>query len=312
MSPTDDLFIKEDLSKPENRINVALFGMMQQDWFRKWFLKQLKLSTDAIVYPPTNVNGYRPDLKVVSLDGTTRAWIEVELGTDESQVTRYREEYCEPVKTVWGRKSDGADLSLEEIADYLETCLKRSATGQMAVNVDHLCKLIQDGLEGHSRHGRGYVGCEIRTNKLVNKLVNRLDGKIEFTLGENQSPKEGCLKADTTNTTNNRGFSLRVKRRDTDGTVALISIQDGEFLIFPSRSKLNRCLPKHQSEVEAYMSLIVGFGCDVDVDGNNARYRPRLSSDLDSVLGELDGLVYCLKSLASAPRDPRRRPSDLL
>lgn len=299
MQRTVDLFIREDLGKPENRVNVALFGMMQQVWFREWFLKKLELPTDAVVYPPTNNGkGYRPDLKVVSPDGSVQAWIEIELGTDESQVCRYREEFSEPVKTVWGKECDGADLSLEEIADYLGTCPSENVTGQAAVNTEHLYQMIQDGLEGHSRVGRGHVGCQIRANELVEGLVNRLEGRIQFTLDEYLSPKDGYLKADTTNTNNNRGFSLRAKRRDKNGTVALFSIQDGEYLIFPSRKKLNRCLPKHQTEVDEYMSLIVGFGCNVDVDGNNARYRPRLSRDLEAVLYEMDRFVHCLSALS--------------
>ena len=33
MPPVNDLFLSEDLSKPENPINVVLFGLMTQDWF---------------------------------------------------------------------------------------------------------------------------------------------------------------------------------------------------------------------------------------------------------------------------------------
>ena len=45
MQPNDnsDIFIYEDLTKMENRVNVALFGMMTQDWFREWFLEKLGL-----------------------------------------------------------------------------------------------------------------------------------------------------------------------------------------------------------------------------------------------------------------------------
>ena len=31
--PADNLFVREDLSKPENRINVAIFGMMTVEPF---------------------------------------------------------------------------------------------------------------------------------------------------------------------------------------------------------------------------------------------------------------------------------------
>ena len=46
MRPNDGsrIYIHEDLTKIENRVNVALFGMMTQDWFREWFLEKLDLA----------------------------------------------------------------------------------------------------------------------------------------------------------------------------------------------------------------------------------------------------------------------------
>ena len=81
MGNTDDLFVNEDISKPENRVNLALFSLMQQDWFREWILKRLCLPTDAVVYPTTNVGSRRPDFKV-ERDGSELAMIEVELGAN--------------------------------------------------------------------------------------------------------------------------------------------------------------------------------------------------------------------------------------
>ena len=68
------------------------------------------------------------------------------------------------------------------------------------------------------------------------------------------------------------------------GEVALFSISGGAHLIFPSRKKLNRCLPNRRAEVDAYMSLITTMGCDVDVRGENARPHLPLDSNLDAVL----------------------------
>ena len=110
---TTDIFIREDLSKPENRINVAMFGLMTQDWFRTWFLERLDLSTDAVVYPPVNESGKRPDFRVDSFDGSVLARIEVELGADPGQVANYAKTFAEPVKSVFGRRSHGGDLSLD-------------------------------------------------------------------------------------------------------------------------------------------------------------------------------------------------------
>ena len=138
----------------------------------------------------------------------------------------------------------------------------------------------------------------MRQHPLIVGLSERLGDRMEFTESQNETPQDGCLKAVMTDT----GFSLRVRRRDGKyGPIAVISIRDGEFLIFPSRSKLNLCLPDHQSEVAAYMSFVVRFGCDVDVDGFSATPRLRLSSDLDAVLQEIDDLARCLQALAGRP-----------
>lgn len=138
----------------------------------------------------------------------------------------------------------------------------------------------------------------MRQHPLIVGLRERLGRRMEFTDSENETPQDGRFKAVFTAT----GFSLRVRRRDDEsGPIALISIQSGEFLIFPTRTKLNRCLPNHQTEVEAYMSLVTGFGCEVDRDVPNARPWLRLSSDIAAVLAELDDLALCLQALAKRP-----------
>lgn len=97
----------------------------------------------------------------------------------------------------------------------------------------------------------------MRQHPLIVGLRDRLGGRMEVTDSENETPQDGRFKAVFTAT----GFSLRVRRRDDEsGPVALISVRDGEFLIFPSRTKLTRCLPNHQAPVEDYMSLVISFG----------------------------------------------------
>ena len=49
------------------------------------------------------------------------------------------------------------------------------------------------------------------------------------------------------------------------------------------------------------MSLVVRFGCDVDVEGHNASPFLRLSSYLAAVLAELDDIAPCLVALADPP-----------
>ncbi|MCX6023158.1 MAG: DUF6508 domain-containing protein [Chloroflexi bacterium] len=63
--PPPDLFVREDVSKPENRVNLALFSLMLVPQFRHRFLRELGLDVDSIVYPPRNVPGGRPDFVVI-------------------------------------------------------------------------------------------------------------------------------------------------------------------------------------------------------------------------------------------------------
>ena len=289
MTSSDDLFVKEDTSKPENRVNLALFSLMQQDWFREWVLKRLCLPADSVIYPPTNVQGRRPDLKVVH-GGSEVAMIEVELGTNPRQAEDYRMQF-DVVKTIWGKKEDSSDLSLEEIAKFLEE--PRYLSSQTRINVEHLSRLIEQGLsERSSLRDRGNVSEEMWEHRLVVALRDRLGDRLEATT---RQVGIGHLKADTVG---KGGFSLKVNRRDRTGEVALFSISAGAHLIFPSRQKLNRCLPNRRAEVDAYTSLITAMGCDVDVPGENARPRLPLDPNLDAVLGKVDELAHCFEALA--------------
>jgi len=286
---TDDLFVKEDISKPENRVNLALFSLMQQDWFREWVLKRLCLPVAAVVYPSTNVHNLRPDLRVV-LDGSDVAAIEVELGSNRSQAEDYREQF-DVVKTIWGKRKSRGDLSLEEVAEFLEKT--RCLSPQTKINVQHLRKLIEDGISEHSSSGqRDKVSEKMWGHRLVVALRDRLGDRLEDTT---KRVRVGHLNADTIG---KEGFSLKVNRRDTNGEVALFSISGGAQLIFPSRRKLNRCLPNHPAEVDDYMALITRIGCDVNVCGENARPRLPVHPYLDTVLGEVDELARCFEALA--------------
>ena len=290
MVNSDDLFVNEDVSKPENRVNLALFSLMQQDWFRIWFLKRLCLPADSVVYPPTNVHSRRPDLKVVS-EGSEVAVIEVELGSNLGQAEDYRKQFGS-VKTIWGKRKSRSDLSLEEIAEFLEE--PRCLSEQTKINVQYLSKLIVVGSSEHSSSGERYnVSKEMWEHELVMALRHRLGDRLKATTGP---VGIGQLKADTVG---KEGFSLKVNRGDRAGYVALFSINSGTHLIFPSRRKLNRCLPNRQAAVDAYMSLIITMGCDVDAPGENARPHLYLDSNLESVLGKADDLARCFEALAA-------------
>lgn len=290
--PTE-VFLNENLRHPENRINVALFGLLTQDWLRGWFLERLDLPTEAIVYPPTNENGVRPDFKVVGVDGTPLAWVEVELGTNPGQVADYRSRFAEPIRTVYGRRSHGGDLSLEEVADRLAE--ESGLPAQTKLNVQHLHDQIRQGLSGFSASSlpRAEVSAQMREHPLVAGLVERLGNKLLFTTG---AIAEGHVKADTNK---EQGFSLRVKSRvATNGTISVVTISGGQPVIYvPSLAKLNRYLPAHSEEVAAFAALLSDLGCDLRLYGE----RQRPSVPMDVALVELDRLAERVAALADRP-----------
>ena len=296
---TDDTYVNEDLSKTENRINVALFGLLSHDWLRNWLLSQLDILVEAIVYPSENYRGVRPDFKIVDDNDTTLAWIEVELDKDPAQVARYRDALDEPIKTIWGRKRDGGDLSLEEIASHLlKRCASQPAlSAQSLKQVQHLIKQIKQALDGHSAHQRrDEVSEQMREHSLVLGLVDRLGPKLIFTTG---SVPVGFLKADTNGP---EGFSLRVNSiLSTSGTLSLMAISAGRpKVLFPSEGKLRKYLPAHRSQVDAYITVLQRCGMNLTDYADNQ--RPSLH--YQHLLGSLDELVECLLALADRSSGP--------
>ena len=65
--PVPDPFVNEDIAKPENRTNLALFALMNIPHFSDWIVHRLGLPQDTVIYPPQNVAGnLRPDFVTVS------------------------------------------------------------------------------------------------------------------------------------------------------------------------------------------------------------------------------------------------------
>lgn len=300
-----DLFLNEDLGsidnpRPENRVNVALFSVLQHDWFREWFLESLDLPLDCIVYPPTNLEGRRPDFKVANPSNTcqTLAWIEVELGKDENQLRDYSNTFSEPVKSLWGKRCHGGCLSLEEVAEFLDSP-PVPLSPQTSVNVTQLKRLIRNGIDRiKNSGGRAPVSQEMRTHPLVRELVCRLKARIDFELGS-KPPPYGKLKADTTASPNNRGFSLRVfSPESTDNTLSVLAISAGrDEVIFPSPNRLQAYLREYPEQTNAFKSAIEDIG---GTDISDYGLRDRISLRLSVVLREqnLDKLVPSLENLA--------------
>ena len=298
MRRVEDLFLHEYLGRSENRVNVALFSLMQQRWFREWFLEKLSLQSDAIVYPPTDKNGLRPDLKVIDPDGRTLAWIEVELGSNARQLEDYRNTYPEEVKALWGKRSHRGDLSLEELVERIER--ESNLDPQIAVNSQQLADLIREALTGHtSSPGRSALSPEMRDHPLVAGLADLLGSRILYDLGGNKRPPPGYLKANTTDTPNNRGFSLRVyspKSKSPDKTLSIMSISGGRPRVyFPSLQKLQSYLPGCLREIEDYNAILCSMNLNVAKFELNG--RPWL--ELERVCDQLERLAPCILALAN-------------
>lgn len=300
MSSTNT-FLKEDLSKAENRINVSMFGLISHVWFREWILSKLGLSYDGIIYPPPNVKDLRPDLVVVSPeDHTTLAWIEIELGTNIEQLQRYRRRLSEPVKAIWGREGDvslgKADLSLEQVVEFLDNRAKASELNpQVRVNVVHLQRLIENGLNDHRPSSeRAPLSPEMKEHWLVKGLHSQLGERLNFTTGK---VKPGELRADTVGP---QGFSLRAFSKVTSqGSVSLMYMTSGkDELNLPARPDLNDRLPNHILEINSYTSLLQRIGCNIELPSRPER-RLDLQSHRKSIEHHMKELAHCLYALAS-------------
>ncbi len=294
---TLDIFVNEDLKKPENRVNVALFFLMQQNWFREWFLRQLDLDPNAIVYPPKNTEKRtRPDLVVVRCNKKL-AWIEVELSKNSGQLREYEDQYSEPIKAVWGKSGD---LSLVKIARYLEDKLgdesQEPFLPQATLSVMVLVKLIREGIEGHvGNPSRGRVSEEMCRHPLVAGLKERLKDKLRC---ESAPLADGELRASAFS---EHGFSLRVRSpKAKEGTVSVLNISGStgnEIVHFSTKNHLEKYLPGSRDKIKNYVLLLHCIDSDINPEpsGNDIRIR------MNKVLKHLDKLARCVQDLARNP-----------
>ena len=271
------IFVNEDLSRPENRINVALFGLMAQDWFRTWLLRSLDMPENAIVFPSTNVGSQRPDFTIGAPNtGKPFGWIEVEVGSDKGQLRRYEEsfekEFCRQgcVKSIWGRSGD---LSLERISSRLKSELDTGTLApQPSLSVRLLRKLIEQALgEAVYTSKPVPVSEQMKKHWLVRALKNRLGDRLDFEL---KPAVPGCLKA---NARGERGFSIRVFSLIPSGReLSVLHVRGGaEEVRFASRTRLERYLPDHRMEAIAAWCQVIGrIGNGGQIDTRSETHIP--------------------------------------
>ena len=257
------IFVNEDLSRPENRINVAMFGVMVQGWFRTWLLSQLGIAGNAIIYPPTNSETMRPDFKIENPDTReTLGWIEVEIGRDPGQLSRYQDHFAEPVKSIRGH---AGDVSLVCIVSRLECELDAGTLEPQArLSVLLFRKLIASALsEAASDSKPVWISSKMKEHWLVQALTDSLGDRLDFDL---KPMVPGGLKANARGT---QGFSLRVFSRIASGReVSVLHIRGGAKEIgFASRARLEHYLPDHGQAIAAWYELIRSMSGEIDIAG---------------------------------------------
>jgi hypothetical protein len=279
----NDIFLHEDTSKPENRINLAIFGLMAVPSFRRWMQERLGLGETAVLYPALNLSdgAGRPDFAVKNAESdATVAWIEVECYKDEEQLARFRKS-CSPllVKAIWGKREYGADLSLEEVAEHLSG-LQYAEEPQIRYNAEHLRQQIDEVFSGHWSGSAKptVVSDHVRETSFVRRLVEelaRLGGGLSFDISGPMRPRE--IRA---NTRGKNGFSLRVYSpvAPSDRSVSVLYQSGGRSdVYFQSLAKMTQYLERRRDVLEELSTLVEQMGGDMKSIELNARTSASLA-----------------------------------
>lgn len=294
------MHFKEDTSKPENRVNITLFHLLMIDDVRNYIVSKLRLSNNCVIYPAPNLETEefhtldRPDYKIEE-NGKLTGYIEVELGKDIEQVEKYKRKSKEDVEvySIFGKISDGGDLSLEEIYYHLleiQKIVPRNV--QKYWSVELLLRLIKyyviDG-NFNSNNKRTTISDKMRSSEIISQLYNYF--------GEDKIKDGGSIERGKVllNTVGKGGFSLRVySRHSSDNSFSLMNrTGGGEAIYFPSYIKLQKYIDD-KDFVERYTDLLISLGC-TDIKHRTEKQRASLNirtvennmNEICSVVGQL-------------------------
>lgn len=153
--PVDELaanFLNEDLSKPENRINVALYGAQAIPEFWAECREHLGLSEDAVLRRVLLAGEQsRPDFQVIEGGKATR-WIEAELGgRNVDQLKRYSKAVFDPPEVLSlvgpkvNRHGDPSLSRIAEIAAHIAPVLRETNPPAREV-LNCLAEMIRKGV----------------------------------------------------------------------------------------------------------------------------------------------------------------------
>lgn len=297
MGNVPGIFVNEDVSKPENRVNLALLGLLNNSQFREWIIQRLKLPGDSVFYPPQNVMGtLRPDFVVTS---STReqvhGWVEVELGSENvAQLTEYRKNLKERVISIVGEcKPDcRCDLSLTEIAKELEEWLP-GLKAQQKISVEIVITLItRNHTPSRTPQPPNPI---IETLPIMRLFKEHLGHILEFGL----PPVLPGRVLITTITQN--GWTLRVFAPGALGrSVSLMWDQRlGRGVIrLPSAEHLLRYLPEADDAISDFSQKMRMLGFNIErIKGAQSIAVPE-----QTILAVMDSLAPLIRRLATVDR----------
>ncbi len=283
----DDIFVNEDISKPENRVNLALFHLQIDDNFHAWFCGKLGIPTSSIIYPVTNSSGNRPDY-VVKDDDKIIGFIEVELGGEnESQLSFYKDKYeIDSIKifSITGKMNHSSNLSLEEIKEYLSGNIT-TVNNQQKMSLLYLIKLIETYTNDKITYQRIPVSEEMLKKSFISKLLNALE---DYKPEENKKAEPGKYYIDTIS---EKGFSFRVYSHESNSkTISLLSITAGrDYIAFLSAEKYQKYLKnKKESDINNWINFIQN---NLKLPINNIRLEQRVESPVSTVEKNFDELI---------------------
>ena len=298
--PTPKLFVNEDVSKPENRLNIALFGLLNVIHFRRWLVSRLEVPEGSVFSPPQNVTAnLRPDFVVTSpARDMVHGWIEVELGQENTaQLRDYRQHLKGKIISIAGsevsrcRELTDCYLSLDEISDRIEE-LKPELDSQQLISAEVVTTLIDQESGTSSSYAYINPDSEMKNLPIMRMFEEQLGDILEF--GTTPVPPGRVVITTATQ----KEWTLRVFAREAASkSISLMWDQTlgAEVVRVPSADHLRRYLPEAVGAISDFSQAIGVLGFDTErVTG-----RESVSVAEKKIMAAMDSLASAIRRLAT-------------
>lgn len=298
--PTPELFVNEDVSKPENRLNLALFGLSNVPRFREWLICRIEVPEDSVFFPPQNVTAnLRPDFVVTSPSRErVHGWIEVELGSENTaQLKAYRKHLKGKIISIAGSQVSGCRdltdcyLSLDEISARVGE-LKPELDPQQLISAEAVTTLIDQEAGTGSSYAYVDPDSEIKNSPIMRMLEEHLGDILEF----GTTPVPPGRVVITTGT--QKGWTLRIFAREAASkSISLMWDQTlgANVIRVPSADHLRKYLPEAGEAIGDFSKAIRGLGFDIE----RVRGRESVPVAEQKIMVAMDSLAPLIRRLAT-------------